>query len=102
MPIHTIDEDFEVIVDFPVASGRKQVALKPEQLVEKSRRALDRSMDTIHAMAKRVRSSVSSLDLDEVEVEFGITFDVEAGAFLAKAGMEANINVRLKWTPGKE
>src|SRR5208337_1411091 len=33
----------------------------------------------------------------EVEVEFGIKLDVEAGALIAKTGAEGNVKVTLNW-----
>jgi Trypsin-co-occurring domain 1 len=92
--------DDSIIVDFPVGPGRQQVALSPEEVAAKSARALDRSMDTIRQMAARVNTTMESLgDLrpDGVQVTFGIRFDAQAGAVLTKAGIEANLEVRLSW-----
>jgi hypothetical protein len=33
-----------------------------------------------------------------VQVAFGLKFDAEAGAFIAKTGMEASVNVTLTWS----
>jgi hypothetical protein len=35
---------------------------------------------------------------DEVEVEFQVTLDVEAGAVIARSGSGAHFTVRLRWT----
>lgn len=99
------DKEFDVLVEFPPRPGRQQVALKPDEAVAKSAEALDSSMGTIRYMANRVTSTMDSLgDVrpDEVTVEFGIKFDAEAGAVIAKAGLEASLRVELVWKGNKE
>ena len=98
-------KEYDIVVEFPARPGRQQVALKPGEAVAKSAEALDSSMDTIRYMAKRVTSTMDSLgDVkpDEVTVEFGIKFDAEAGAIIAKAGIEASLRVELVWKGSKE
>jgi hypothetical protein len=99
--------DLQVLVEFPPRAGRQQVALTAQDAVKKSAEALDRSMETIRHMATRVTSTMDSLGggrPDEVTVEFGIKFDAEAGAIIAKAGVEGSLTVELVWKagPGKE
>jgi len=94
----------KVVVEFPPRAGRQQVALKPDEAVQRSAEALDRSMDTIRHMAKRVTTTMDSLGgvrPDEVTVKFGIKFDAEAGAIIAKAGVEASMDVELVWKGGQ-
>jgi len=96
----TIDENFEVIVEFPPAPGRRQVARKPEEAAQESAKALDNSMSTIQHMARRFTSTMNSLGSlrpGEMELEFGIKFDTEVGAIISKAGIEASLNVKLVW-----
>ena len=54
-------------------------------------------------MARRVRETVDALTdpPSQVEVEFGLKLDAEAGAFIAKVGTEAAINVKLTWEKAK-
>jgi len=40
---------------------------------------------------------IISENFKEVQVEFGVKLDVEAGALIAKTGVEATINVTLTW-----
>lgn len=73
----------------------------PEELAEKSARALDSAMGTIKAMAHRVTDTVRDIKVaerpTEVSVEFGLKLDAEAGAYIAKAGTEAGFKVTLTW-----
>jgi hypothetical protein len=34
---------------------------------------------------------------DEVEIAFGVKFDAQAGAIIARAGVEGNLQVTVKW-----
>ena len=62
--------------------------------------ALEQAMNQIIDMASRINSLQEKMpkDFSQVEVEFGINFNWEVGAVLAKAGAQANINVTLTWT----
>lgn len=89
-----------IVVEFQTGPGRQRVALSPEEVAAKSARALDRSMDAIRQMVRRVNTTMDSLgDVrpDQVQVTFGIRFDAQAGAVLTKAGVEANLEVQLSW-----
>jgi hypothetical protein len=99
MTTFTINEDVPVLVEFTPRPGVKQVSLSPDDLAEKSRKALDSAMDTIHHMARRVVGTINSLVVtpSALEVSFGLKLDAETGAIIAKAGAEASINVTLKW-----
>ncbi|MFE9169010.1 CU044_2847 family protein [Streptomyces kebangsaanensis] len=92
----------EVLVDFPVRQGVKQVALTPADVAQRSGEAIDSAMATIRNMAEKLADAVNDLARrpDEMEVEFGLTFDAQAGALIAKAGVEAALTVRLSWSAG--
>lgn len=96
------DESERILVEFTPRPGVRQVSsfdLTMEQLEELSSKALDSAMGTISQMAQRMRALRDKIpdEFTQVEVEFGIKLDVEAGALLAKAGGEAAISVTLTW-----
>jgi hypothetical protein len=96
----TMDEETPILVEFTPRPGVQEVSrLSAKDLVEKSARALDYAMGTIHQMARRVSTLHDTLpdEFTQVELEFGVKLDAEAGAFLSKVGGEANINVTLTW-----
>lgn len=99
MPTFIIDEDTPILVEFAPRPGVQKVSLSPADLAEKSGEALDRAMSTIHQMARRVSALRAALpdEFTQVELEFGIKLDAEAGALLSKVGGEASINVTLTW-----
>ena len=99
-----IDENAPIIIDFPQKAGVRTVSLKFDDITEKSANAVQSVMNHIHNMARHVTDSVAQLKQkpSEVEVSFGLKFDIEAGAIIAKTGTEASINVTLKWENKKE
>lgn len=95
----TIDESAPILVELYSRPGLQAVSLSPESLVDKSTKALDSAMNTIHNMARRVNATVESLAErpTHIEVEFGLKLDAESGAIIAKAGLEASLSVKLIW-----
>jgi hypothetical protein len=94
-----INQDAPVLVEFEPQPGVVRASLAPEDIFAQSAAALDSAMNTIYHMARRVTATIDAL-VDrptEVEVAFGIKLDAEAGAFIAKAGVEGSISVKLTW-----
>ena len=100
------DFAFSIEVDSQGEVYRSEIAAGPrgsrEVLEnENAERALDQAMGLIHSCADRISRAVSSLHQStrpkEVEATFGVKFSTEAGAILAKASTEANIEIKLKW-----
>jgi hypothetical protein len=93
-----------ILVEFPSRPGVEKVSLGHGDLVAKSEAALDRTMAAIRILARRVADSVSDLDVKptEINVEFGLKFDAQAGVLLSRAGMEASVNVKLVWKQSEE
>ena len=100
-------DDDVILVDFrstsasgllPVSRGVKEIY---EESVENSKRAIDRAMDTMRGMARKTMATIKDIPITErpnsISVTFGIKLDAEAGAMVAKAGVEASINVTMTW-----
>jgi hypothetical protein len=111
----TIDagEEGTILVEFAPQAGVQPTSYSldaagaQEQLAELSKKALDNALSTIRNMAWRVRALHDRIphEFTQIEVEFGIKLDAEAGALLAKAGGEAAISVTLTWErqpPGQQ
>jgi hypothetical protein len=99
MSTANIDERPVVLVELKPKPGVQQVARTPVELAELSAKALANAMSTVQGMAVWVSTTMDDLagNPDAVEVEFGITLNVEGQALVAKAGTEAAISVTLKW-----
>ncbi|WAL68115.1 CU044_2847 family protein [Amycolatopsis cynarae] len=59
-----------------------------EQALQKVQHAASAALDQFRQMGRRP---------DEVKLKFGVKLDVEAGAVIAKTGVEGNLEVTLTW-----
>lgn len=102
MPDSTTRESTPILIEFSPRPGVEAVAFwdkKPEDLKKRSEEALNSAMKNIEEMANRVSTLQGNIpvEISQVEVEFGITFDWKVGALLAEAGTGASIKVTLTW-----
>ena len=103
----TNPEEYPILVDFSPAPGVRGVArISKEELVEKSKIAIETAMFTMRLMAARAVETIKKIKVSErpnkVEMEFGLTLDTEAGALVAKVGAEAAIKVTMTWEKKEE
>lgn len=97
-----VQNDDEVIkVEFAPVAGVRSVSISPKDAVEKSQEALEHALTTMRAMAKKTAESIREIPLTErpntIAVSFGLKLTAEGGAVVAKAGVEAGINVTMTW-----
>jgi len=68
--------------------------------------AFSKGMRLIRTCAEQVSETVRQVSTaarpQEVEVKFGVKLTTEAGAFIAKTGTEAQMEVTLKWAQKKD
>jgi len=105
MTTPTVDQDTLILVEIAPRAGTRAVSrLSPADLANRSAEALDAAMGTIKKMARRVSTLHKEMphEFTQIEIEFGVKLDVEAGALLAKAGGEASLNVTLTWERPKK
>jgi hypothetical protein len=76
----------------PAARGEPGVPEKAHQTFEA---ALDKIRPAAQTIIKKLRALYDPPD--EIEVEFGLKLNAQAGAFIAAAGTEANYKVTLTW-----
>jgi hypothetical protein len=95
------EEKGVILVDMGSAAGVRGVAYSMVDMYEKSDEAVEKAMGTIRAMAEKTANTMKNIKVSErpskVEVEFGIKFDLEAGAVVAKASTETAVKVTLTW-----
>jgi hypothetical protein len=100
-PTTNAAEQDVILIEFEPRPGLRQVSFSPENLAEKSAQALDKAMSTVRLMGQRVTETVKGINVadrpSKVELEFGLKFDAEAGALVAKASTEAAFKVVLTW-----
>ena len=73
-------------------------------VVKKASQTFQSALDKIRPAASIIITKLRDLTdpPDEIEVEFGLTLNAEAGAVVALAGAEANYTVTLTWKREEE
>ena len=98
---YVVDENAPILVELATRPGSTvQVSmLSPNELAEISEKAINSAMNTIHNMAHRVVTAISGLmePPSEVEVDFGLTLEMEGGVLIAKGKAGATLDVKLIW-----
>ena len=97
-----IEEDDEVIlVELTPTAGVRSVSISPTDMLEKSKEAMDHAMKSIRGMAKKTVRTIKEIPISErpttISVEFGLKLNAEGNAVVAKAGIEATLNVTMTW-----
>jgi hypothetical protein len=71
----------------------------PAEFVVKANQSFAMALDNVEQAAQSVIDRLRSLSTapDEIEVEFGVKLNAEAGAVIAKASSEAHFQIGLKW-----
>ncbi len=99
-------------VEFPLADGGTvTVAVDeseagivpvatPEEVAGKATQTFENALDHVRPVASAFIDKVRALHdpPDRVEVMFGLTMSVDAGAIIAKTGVGANFKVTLTWS----
>lgn len=94
-----------ILVEFTRADddGPRPVAWysikKKPELEKKSTEVIDKAMQTIHKMANKVNSTIQIIENkpSRLEMEFGIKFDAEIGAIVAKVTAESSMTIKMVW-----
>ena len=79
------------------AYGMQKTALNAEGLIDKTGKAFDEAMATIHEIAEKVNKMIETAGPDETEVSFSIKLTGEASAVIAKTSIEGTFGVKLVW-----
>ena len=99
--IHIEEDDEIILVELTPTAGVRSVSLSPTDMLEKSKEAMDHAMKSIRGMAKKTVRSIKEIPISErpttISVEFGLKLNAEGNAVVAKAGMEATLNVTMTW-----
>jgi len=71
-----------------------------EEKPEKAPQSFEQALSKVRPATERVIAQLQNLsvELDQVEMEFGFNLSGEFGAIIAKASVEANYKVTLCWS----
>jgi hypothetical protein len=74
-------------------------ASRVNDMVVQAKQSLEPALDSIRAMANVSLERLQDLAQrhDELEVEFGVRLNAEAGAVIAKTQAEGHLKVKLAW-----
>lgn len=99
----TIDPKLPLMLD-DMPSEELTASVFGKHLADQSQLALNHAMSNIYNMALGLHDTVhalrrNSIEMpEEIEMNFGLVLDSDLGsAFIAKAGADAEITVKLKW-----
>ena len=77
---------------------------KVDEATEKADQAFNNALTTIRRTAGRVSAMLTTITADpeqrplsKIELEFGLNLKSDANAFIVKAGVEAQMKVKLTW-----
>jgi hypothetical protein len=87
-----------VQIDEPEVGGTVRAARG--DVIEKARDTLEDALNRVIPATKSVATQLKSIRPDEIEVTFGITLSMQAGAFTA--GSDANFGATVRWTAKAE
>ena len=87
-------------VDDATGVGPERVSRENGAVVAKLDEPLDQAIASARPATETIINTFRSLSPDELNIEFGLNIDAQAGAVIAKAGIAAHFNVTMKWTPG--
>jgi len=94
-------DDDVILVEFADESGLIRASNDPDELLNKSKMAIERSMLTIQNMARKAVETIQAIPVSEkpstVQFQFGIKMNGEVGAVVAKVSSEAAITVTMTW-----
>ncbi|MDW7991470.1 MAG: CU044_2847 family protein [Anaerolineae bacterium] len=98
-----LEDGTSVWVEVEEVEGPGMVpAARGEGVPERARQTFEAALERVRPLAKAVICKLRTLadppdEIDEIEVEFGLKLNAEAGAILAAAGTEAHYTVTLTW-----
>jgi predicted RNase H-like HicB family nuclease len=84
-----------VQIDEPETSGT--VRASRGDTIEKARETLEDALNKVLPATHSIVEKLQSMRPTEIEVTFGITLSLQAGAFIT-AGSDANFGVTVRWT----
>lgn len=77
--------------------GPERVTRRGDTVIGSLDERLDEALATVRPAAENVLNTFTGLGLETVEIEFGLSLDAQAGAFIAKTGVTGHFKVTLTW-----
>lgn len=86
-----------VLVELDAPPGASRVAR--QNMLEKAKSTLENALHDVRDAANAALGQFQEMTRkpDEVEIKFGVKLDAQAGAIIARTGVEGHLEVKLKW-----
>jgi hypothetical protein len=89
-----------VLVEVEVEPGFEH-ASAPSGVLRKATTTFEHALNEVRAAAGTALAQFRDLGPDEVELKFGVKLDAQAGAVIARTGLQGQFEVKLKWVRGE-
>jgi NTP-dependent ternary system trypsin peptidase co-occuring protein len=89
-----------VLVEVEVEPGFER-ASAPSGVLRKATTTFEHALNEVRAAAGAALAQFRDLGPDEVELKFGVKLDAQAGAVIARTGLQGQFEVKLKWVRGE-
>jgi hypothetical protein len=95
----TLPDGSSLLVEVDDQEPGIQRASRVDDLIVQAKHSLDDALDHIRSMAILTLAKLQDLPRrpDDLEVEFGVRLNAEAGAVIAKTQAEGHLKVKLAW-----
>jgi hypothetical protein len=94
-----LDDEDDVLVEVDLDGPEIGPVSRTGDLIKSAATSFDGALAHVRKAASIAVASFRDMDVrpDEVQVEFGVKLNAEAGAVIAKTGAEGHLMVRLTW-----
>ncbi|MEV7097780.1 CU044_2847 family protein [Amycolatopsis sp. NPDC051045] len=85
-----------VVVEVEAEPGLEHASV-PSGVLRKATTTFEHALGEVRAAAAAALAQFRDLGPDEVELKFGVKLDAQAGAVIARTGLQGQFEVKLKW-----
>ncbi|MEV8440582.1 CU044_2847 family protein [Actinosynnema sp. NPDC051121] len=103
-----LPDDDAVLVEVEADGPEISPVSRSGDVIRSAATSLDDALRHVRKAASTALANFREMDVrpDEVQVEFGVKLTAQAGAVIAKTGVEGHLKIKLTWTrdlaPGRE
>jgi Trypsin-co-occurring domain 1 len=95
---YKLDDGSTILVEVSAPEGMRPAA-RPAEIAAAAAQSLQAALEPIEPLVRTVAARLRQLpeSPDEVTVEFGVKLGAEAGIVLARAAVDAQLQLKLTW-----
>ncbi|MET8849222.1 CU044_2847 family protein [Amycolatopsis sp. NPDC004625] len=91
-----LDGGGSVVVEVEGEPGLEHASV-PSGVLRKATTTFEHALGEVRVAAAAALAQFRGLGPDEVELKFGVKLDAQAGAVIARTGLQGQFEVKLKW-----